>query len=205
MKRKRIDEVYFLRSIAIMCVVTVHTVTRIIEIYGQGSILFGNQQLILMTIRLFATFGTPIFIFLSELLLAYAYSDKIPEGFLKKRFRLILIPYISMAFLYAFILMHETGSFGQDGEIFIYIKYVLENLYTGFYRHGYFIIVIFQFYFIHMLFYKKLKNISSKKLLISTFIINVAFLMFFNFNNPYDYKYGFEIWRVATWGSFPAW
>ncbi|MGM0419476.1 MAG: acyltransferase family protein, partial [Bacillota bacterium] len=179
MKKRRIEEIDLLRSIAIICVVIVHSVSRVIEIYESHNMLLSYQKDILLTIRLFTTFGTPIFIFLSVFLLAYAYSDHLPDNFMKKRVKLILIPYISMALIYAFIMVHENGFLHNGDAVIKYIQYFIENIFTGFYRHGYFIIVIFQFYIIYKLFNKKLKKINTIKLLSFTFFINILYLMFF--------------------------
>ncbi|MFW5993909.1 MAG: acyltransferase family protein [Halanaerobiaceae bacterium] len=205
MKKKRIEELDILRSIAIMTVVIVHAITRVLEIHQNQGMLKAYQGITLLTLRLFTTFGTPIFVFLSVFLLSYAYYDEIPENFMEKRIKLILIPYISMCFIYAFIMIHENGAIGNGNTLLVYLQYVLKNMFTGFYRHGYFILVIFQFYIIYMLFQDRIKKIKPIKLLTITFIINITYLGFFNFIDPDLLPHGDLILKVATWHTFPAW
>lgn len=205
MKKKRIQELDLLRSIAIMTVVIVHAITRVLEIHQSQEALEAYQGVALLTLRLFTTFGTPIFVFLSIFLLAYAYYDQLPENFMEKRIKLILVPYISMCFIYAFIMVHENGPIGNGGTVLSYFQYVFRNMFFGFYRHGYFILVIFQFYILYKLFHDKIKNIKPANLLLITFMINITYLGFFNFIEPDFLPYGELIWRGATWGTFPAW
>ena len=205
MKKKRIQELDLLRSIAIMTVVIVHAITRVLEIHQSQEALEAYQGVGLLTLRLFTTFGTPIFVFLSIFLLAYAYYDRLPDNFMEKRIKLVLIPYISMSFIYAFIMVHENGAIGNGGAVLSYFQYVLSNIFFGFYRHGYFILVIFQFYILYKLFHEKIKSIKPLNLLIITFAINITYLGFFNFVEPDFLPYGELIWRGATWGTFPAW
>lgn len=202
-KRKTIKEIYVLRTIACLCVVLVHSITRVVELYHNQ--FTGHEEQYFMGVRLILTFGTPIFIFLSEFLLAYSYSEDIPQGFMKKRVQLILMPYVSMAFIYAILMSHEANSLYLGNVIGSLAIYTLRNLLFGFYRHGYFIIVIFQFYFLHLLFYKRLSRLSPRKVLISSLIINIIYLGFFNFVDPANIPYGYHIWRGLSWASFPSW
>lgn len=205
MKKKRIEELDMLRSIAIMTVVIVHAITRVIEIHQSQGTLEAYEGITLFTLRLFTTFGTPIFVFLSIFLLAYAYSDSLPENFMTKRIKYVLVPYISMSFIYALVMVHESGTISNGGTISSYFLYVLRNLFFGFYRHGYFILLIFQFYILYKLLNDRLKKIHPAKLLLSTFIINITYLGFFNFIEPDFLPYGEFIWQGITWGTFPAW
>ena len=203
MPKKEIIEVYLVRSIACLCVVLLHSITRVME-FDDLTITVYHENL-LMGLRLLLTFGTPTFIFLSEFLLAYSYSEAVPNDFLKKRVKLILLPYFSMCFVYAILMTHETGGFQNHAIFTVFILNMLKNIFFGFYRHGYFIIVIFQFYFLHILLHKKLNNFSPKKVLLITLIINMLYLAFFNFVNPTIVPYGETIWMALSWGSFPAW
>ncbi len=200
--KKRIDEVFFIRSIACLCVVFVHSITRVMDLYA--SQLTSFSQSVFWTIRLIFTFGTPIFIFLSEFLLSYSYPQGLPKDFMRKRLKFILLPYISMSFIYAVVMMYERGGLVAS-TLLTYMLYVVENLAFGFYRHGYFILVIFQFYFIHMLFHKKLKQWNPVVVLITSFVINLLFLGFFSFVEPLKVSFGQQLWNGLSWGSFPAW
>lgn len=204
MARKLIPEIFFIRSIACLCVVLVHSFTKVVQIHGPS--LSNEHELLLMTVRLIFTFGTPIFIFLSEFLLAYSYSNNVPDNFLSKRVKYILLPYISMGFIYAILMIHEAnGHFIKEGFLAGLGIYFIRNLLFGFYYHGFFIIVIFQFYFFHIYLHKYLNKWSPKYVLSISLIINLLYLGFFNLTVPPNIPYGKYLWRGLLWGSFPSW
>lgn len=194
MKKNKLNELYWLRSIACLCVVTVHSITRVVEISGQHTHL--------MNIRLLLTFGTPIFIMLSEFLIAYKFPQGLPRGFYQKKAKHILIPYVCMAFVYAPIMCFEKGYSVFSMHYFLF---VLRNLVFGFYRHGYFLLVIFQFYILHQVFSKWLFFHRPLKTIFLTFIFNALYLSFFNLVDPSAFEFGKGLWRGLTWGFFPAW
>ncbi|SDZ23702.1 acyltransferase family protein [Tindallia californiensis] len=204
MAKKRIYELHFIRSIACLCVVFVHSMTRVVEIHA--SELTDNQVLWLMTLRLFFTFGTPIFIFLSEFLISYSYADGIPEGFLKKRAQYILLPYLSMSVVYAFIMVHESSeTLISNGLISSFSVYVLQNLLFGFYNHGYFIIVIFQFYLLHIWLRRFLERQQPGLVIAVSLAINLVYLSYFNMTPPPEIPFGEYLWRGLHWVPFPSW
>lgn len=203
MSKRTVKEVYLLRSIACVCVVLLHSITRVVELYD--SQLASYQETSLMTLRLLLTFGTPVFIFLSEFLLSYSYAEEIPKNFMKKRIQLIILPYISMSFIYAVLMTHEANNFVEGTIIRTFGMYVMRNLLFGFYRHGYFIIVVFQFYLLHLLLHRHLSSASPKKVLSISLMINLIYLGFFNFVEPFNIPYGQYIWHGLSWGSFLSW
>lgn len=180
----------------------VHSITRVIDLYGHQ--LSSSREFMFWAVRLFFTFGTPIFIFLSEFLLAYSYSDGVPEGFLNKRFRFIFIPYISMSFIYGVVMLLEGRQLDAPVST-TYITLVIRNLLFGFYRHGYFVLVIFQFYFIHILFNRKLNEWRPRNVLLVSLLVNSLYLGFFSFVGPDEFPLGREVWQGLSWGSFPSW
>ncbi|SCY07468.1 acyltransferase family protein [Alkaliphilus peptidifermentans] len=203
MTKNTVKEIYLLRSIACLCVVLVHSITRIVELYGTE--ISSHQEASFMTLILLLTFGTPVFIFLSEFLLSYSYSENIPDNFVKKRVQLILYPYISMGFIYAILMTHEANKLYEGIVLRTFIFFIIRNLLFGFYRHGYFIIVIFQFYLLHLALHKYLSRTSPKRVLLVSLFINLIYLGFFNFDDPVNIPYGQFLWRGLTWGSFLSW
>ncbi len=204
MKKQRIQELDFLRTVAIIMVVLVHGITRAIEVHQYNGGLTTGMESVLLTLRLFATFGTPIFVFLSEFLLSHSYNEKLPQGFFKKRMKYIFLPYVSMGILYAFVMTYEAGGMASTGVMEVF-KNLGINLVTGFYRHGYFILLIFQFYLLHYFFHKKLKTMDVKILLGGSLIINVAYLLFSHGIQFLGIPYVNEVVQVFTWGAAPAW
>lgn len=205
MSQRRIQELDLLRTVAIIMVVFVHAITRTIEIHEANGGLTEGMETALLTLRLFATFGTPIFVFLSEFLLSYSYKEGLPGGFFKKRIKYILLPYVSMGVLYALVMTYEGGGMTSTAGFSEFFKNVGLNLMTGFYRHGYFIILIFQFYLLHYFLHSKLKNMNIKTILGASLTINVAYLLFFHGIQKAGVPYSEELVAIFTWGTAPAW
>lgn len=158
------NELFFIRGVACLCVVFIHGISFTLLLYDQTpaqSEVFRSLQLVLM-------FATPLFVCLSELLLAHAYPDRIPAGFWKKRVRFVLIPYLTVGLIYT-LLYYNTAwnEFGQRA---------LEILVFG-HWNGYFVLIIFQFYFLHQVLTRYLKNLPMLPVLAVSFGLNFAWLV----------------------------
>jgi membrane-bound acyltransferase YfiQ involved in biofilm formation len=192
-----IKEIFVLRSIGCLSIVLLHSIyigiqTETIREMGElSAIFFDSIQMILY-------YGTPMFIFISEFLIAYSYRNReLPNYFLKKRLRFILVPFFVMGIFYA--LPFFSGGM-QEG-----FNKILMNIFIGDY-HGYFILIIFQFYLFHFLFHSKLKKWPPKIVLFVSFLINAAYLMFFNFTVPPEaWTIGPYIWDRFYWLPMFGW
>lgn len=164
-----IKEVFFLRTLACLSIVLGHSIASSLNWFP---FLEAESRLILSvwrTVIELLLFGTPVFVFISALVLSHAYPQGTPKGFLLKRTKYILIPYAVMGVCYAVLACAIEGSFRT-----LPAK-VLQNVLLGQY-HGYFILIIFQFYLLHMVFHKLLKTIPLKHLMVYALLINVAYL-----------------------------
>lgn len=153
---------------------------------------------ILVSGQLLLNYGTPMFVFISEFVIAYSYRNKpIPESFFSKRLKFILIPYITMALIYAMPFFHlgiETWS-----------AKALMNVFVGDY-HGYFILIIFQFYLFHYFFSAKLKKFNPVKVITVSFMINFVYVAFFNLiPPPTDGTVVVYIWDRFFWIPMIGW
>ena len=129
-------------------------------------------------LRIFFLFATPAFIILSEILLSMRYSDGLPKGFFLKRIKFILIPYLLIGSFFSlniFLQSNETRSY-----IEIFTTYVLYGSW-----YGWFVIVIFQFYILHALFYKFLNKINPILILSVTFLISLTHSFLTYSHDPY--------------------
>ncbi len=142
-----------------------------------------------------AFFGTSAFVFISELLISRAYPRKIPPGFLRKRVKYILFPYVFMGAVFAVIESSSKGEFFQK---------TLFNLLLGGYT-GYFILIIFQFYILHILFSRFLKTLPAKPVIFISFIVNLIYLAAFNFTEPFSGALGEYLWARGYWMPFIGW
>lgn len=184
-----IREVFLMRAIACICIVLLHSLGTVKYQYDLDSTIFDS-------IRLLLTFGTPTFIFISELVLARNYRTRyLPKYFLRKRVKFILLPYIAFALIYAVI--------GSISNISNLPNKIINNLLGGY--HGYFILIIFQFYFLHIIFSKYAKYWSAKIVLIVSLIINIAYLAVFNFIPAPQSRIGIYLWEDGYSLPFVGW
>jgi membrane-bound acyltransferase YfiQ involved in biofilm formation len=191
-KKSTVNEIFLIRAFACISVVLLHAIGVTTKIYNVPSDALFSQA------RLGLLFATPLFIILSEFLLSYSYNEKLPRGFFKKRTKYILAPFVFMALFYALVV--NLPVFTWEGLVSVFFINV-----TGGY-HGYFILIIFQFYVLHSIFIKFEKRFSPKWVLLVTFTLNVAYLAFFNLSSPPQaLPNGDEIWRRWYWFPFVAW
>lgn len=177
MKRTMINEIYFIRAIACLCVVLVHSMTMTQHNYN----LLSSTDDALYLFKLTIMFATPVFVMISEFLLSYSYPDRLPKAFWKKRILYIFIPYLIIAAVYSiYPLVVGTGfTWGRFIEVF-FQKTVLGSW------HGYFVLIIFQFYALHFL----LKNIFDRfppfLMIALSLFVNMFYLSIYNFGWFYD-------------------
>jgi probable poly-beta-1,6-N-acetyl-D-glucosamine export protein len=193
--RTTVNEIYWLRCIACLTVVFIHAITSGLEWFTYDS--SESMRNGLYAVQMGLMYGTPTFIFISEFLFAKNYADRVPKGFLKTRVKALLIPYVSMGMVFAFF-------FNRDGTFESFIIQCVNNIFLGQFV-GYFILIIFQFYILHILFYKQLSKWSPKKVLPISFIINALYLALFNFYPSPEGPVFEYMWDRGHWLLFGGW
>lgn len=188
-----INEVFWLRCLACLAVTLGHSIGNGYILYTDTSIYHVGAYILQIAIL----FAVPVFIFISELLLANKYINKVPKGFMKKRVKILLLPYLFMSTVYA-LLNLETWTL--QGLITGWIGSILLGK-----SAVYFILIIFQFYFLHMLFSKYLNRISPKIMIPLAFVINILYLAFFNFIEAPNNAIANYIWDIGYWLPFIGW
>lgn len=195
-KKKHLNEIFLLRGIACLSIVLLHSLG-----VAQAGISDINAYLnmIVNSIRVLLTFGTPTFIFISIFIISYSYPNGVKSNFLNKRVKSILLPFLFMAVSYAFF-YGITGSLSIK-EILINSLF---NILGGF--HGYFVLVIFQFYIIFYLFNNYLSKKDPHKVILISLLINLGYLSIFNFfNSPIDNDLINYFWSRGHWIPFLGW
>ncbi len=160
-KRKRIEEIDYVRAIAAMGILIIHATGgfAVHSEYGSKAMYFG------IFLNQFFRFGSPIFMMLSGLVLFYNYRsiDEFDIGrYYKKKVKFILLPYIIWSSIY-FLYTSYINRLSINGErLMVFIRGLLlgEN-----FSHLYFIFLIFQFYIIVPLLMKYLVKPMKKSLL----------------------------------------
>lgn len=173
---KHIEEIDFIRGIAALSVVLIHSISVAFEDFGiRRNPDYPMVNNILFVIQMLLIFATPMFVFISELVLARNYKTGTPKGFWGKRIKFILLPYISMGVFYSLWSAYKVNDFSDIH--FVIIKKVLLGDY-----HGYFILIIFQFYALHFIFTKYIVGrIKAKYVIGLSLLINAIYLIIFNF------------------------
>ncbi|WP_312111660.1 acyltransferase family protein [Brevibacillus reuszeri] len=190
-----IREIFLLRSVACLCVVLIHSASIMInKMYEEADASL--EKGIWTSLLLLLMFATPLFVFISEFLISYSRSVKSPKTFLWKRIKFILFPFIAMAVFYAFLTsitgQHALSEFGH---------FLWQNLILGKF-HGYFILIIFQFYLLHVLFQRYGQGWSWKWVLAVSLLVNVAYLGYFSFVRTFDDPHSeYQAW----WLPFLGW
>jgi membrane-bound acyltransferase YfiQ involved in biofilm formation len=194
MKTKVIDELFLLRAIACLSIVLLHSIHRI----------YGDETMIIRMITLLMTFGTPTFVFISEFILSHSYPHSIPRHFWGKRISYILVPYVLFGIFYAGMKAVEASMTTGAPLVQTFMELSLLHVLIGDY-HGYFILIIFQFYLLHRWFQVYIQRYSAKLVLGVSLVINLAYLGFFNFTDPMNIPYSSYIWSKLYWVPCLGW
>ncbi|MCJ0951400.1 acyltransferase family protein [Mammaliicoccus sciuri] len=169
MNRKH--EITYARAIFCLIIVGVHILSR----YLNDVELQDHNRMIVVTFQILILFGTPCFIILSESLISMVYKDKLPNNFLVKRFKYIMIPYFSIGTFY----VYSKYKLGSNEESFWQL--FKENLLIGDWD-GWFVMAIFQFYILHLIFHKILSKANPIIMIVISFVISLthSYLMYNN-------------------------
>ncbi|WP_394218245.1 acyltransferase family protein [Halobacillus trueperi] len=177
MKRTMIQEIFLIRTIACLCVVFIHAMTMTQHNYT----LAESTDDLLYLFKLTLMFATPLFIMISEFLLSYSYPDKLPRGFWKKRILYILVPYVLIAGLYSAVPLWTGG--GLTWEYFL--ERFFDRTFLGLW-HGYFVLIIFQFYALHFLLKKFFDRYPAWLMISLSLLVNLFYLGIYNFGWFYE-------------------
>ncbi|MGM0950383.1 MAG: acyltransferase family protein [Bacillota bacterium] len=173
----QIKEIFMIRCISCLCVVLLHIISMVLMLQAEA---LANISHTIDSFRTLLMFSTPAFIFISEFLLARSYPDGIPDGFLKKRGKVIFVPFLFIASIDALLM---TSAMGGEVTFLAFVQKYLANVLLGNFI-GYFILVIFQFYILHIIFHEYLKKASPKWVLSISFVVTAAYLSYFSAASP---------------------
>lgn len=191
--RGLVNEIFILRSVACLSILLLHVFDRV----------YMHQNGAVNSISVLLTFGTPAFVFISEFIIAYSYRNREIKSFWGNRIKYIFLPYLFFGAFYAFAkAIGETGI--SESFLGVFGDYLWKHILLGDY-HGYFILIIFQFYALHLLFNGYLKQASPKKIIGYSLLVNGIYLAFFNFVSPMNLPFADYLWEKYYWIPFPGW
>jgi len=135
----RLNEIYWLRAYGCLAVFTFHLITHIEDHFpAHVGLDIG---------RIPASLGTPVFIFISVVLFSTRYGEQLPNGFLRRRLKYLLGPYLAFGLIYSTAeYLRLRGSGDDAGLLATWVDYLL---FAGW--HGYFLLLASQFYVLYWL------------------------------------------------------
>ncbi|MEQ2525816.1 adhesin [Robertmurraya yapensis] len=188
-----VHEVFWLRCIACIAVTFGHGLQIGYEQYTDATQYHIVSYLLYMAVL----FGVPVFVFISEFLLSNKYSLKVPSGFIKKRIKILVIPYIFMSIVYAFL---DADTLNAEN---VFVE-ATKNIFLG-HSTVYFVIIIFQFYVLHILSRRYLNQWSPKKVIPIALLVNIAYLSAFNFSEAPNHPFAVYFWDIGYYLFFVSW
>ncbi|REI27600.1 adhesion protein [Staphylococcus felis] len=156
--KEYISIVFWMRAIACLGVVLIHSISHTLSINPN---LEKNQWP--TYVQLFLMFCTPMFVFIAEFLNARFYGDKLKKGFFRKRFLYLGVPFLVVNLIWT-LLETSPSHFSNFLSTFILVSF------RG-YSVTYFIVIIFQFYLLHIIFSKYLRKLNPITVITISIII----------------------------------
>lgn len=184
--------IFWMRAMACLSIVMIHTITTTFYKFEMP-----NEGYLLRVFQLLLLYATPIFVFISEFLLAKHYKTEVKEGFVKQKLLILGIPYIIINLGLAYVYGHPEN-----------LKEYMESVKFMMFHGGtltYFIIIIFQFYALHMLFAKYLVKLNPIKMIFYSLIITSLFWAMRTFIDAPDAFYLNWMWQREGWMVFIGW
>lgn len=180
---RKLTEIDMIRAIACLSVVYNHVITNYQKFSGAVFI----ETMPFLVIRYLFLFATPIFILISITLLARSYPEGLPKGFLWSRFKYIFVPYALIGLFSSYIISLQSES------TFRQIAWNTVGLGDW---HGFFILVIFQFYVLYYVLNRPLRRINPW--------VAVAVSFFITFAHLYAVE-NTEAYRQFIFTEYPLW
>nr|WP_263314600.1 acyltransferase family protein [Mammaliicoccus sp. Marseille-Q6498] len=184
--------IFWMRAIACLSIVLIHSITTTFY-----KIDMPNEGYLLRSLQLLILYATPIFVFISEFLLAKQYKTNVKEGFVKQKLLTLGIPYIVINLGLAYVYGYPKNI----SEYWDSVKFMM--------FHGgtltYFIVIIFQFYALHMLFAKYLVRLNPIKIVCYSLIVTSLYWAMRTFIDAPDAVYLNWMWQREGWMIFTGW
>ncbi|MEI7026100.1 acyltransferase family protein [Paenibacillus sp. y28] len=162
-----VKQLFVMRAFACLCIAMYYAIGTASSSYPLS--IHSTEQRIWFYLFPLLLCAAPMFIFISEFLVARAYPDQPKKGFLVNRLRYMMIPYVSMGIFYA------AFEAGISRSLDIFTSKLWSNMMLGGF-HGYFVLIIFQFYLLHLFFHKIADACKPVIVLAGAFLIQAAYL-----------------------------
>ena len=157
-----ISEIFWMRALACIGIVVIHSISLTV---ANNPDLVKNQWP--TYVQLYLMFCTPLFVFITEFLNAHKYGDKLKKGFIRKRLLYLGIPYV-MLNLFWTIDKYSPATLTELIEGFIMVTIRGHSV-------TYFILIIFQFYILHMIFSRYLRKLNPFAVVAASIVLTSAY------------------------------
>ncbi|RIN35045.1 adhesion protein [Staphylococcus succinus] len=160
--------IFWMRTIACLSIVLIHSITTTfskMDYVGHGTLI--------RIIQLLLMFSTPLFVFISEFLLAKSYHVKTKPGFFKNKLIYLGIPYILINLGISFFYF-KPKNFNE------FVQYVGDTMFHGG-AITYFIVIIFQFYILHFFFAKYIVKWKPVPVIVGSILFTTLYWAFREF------------------------
>ncbi|WP_426786679.1 acyltransferase family protein [Staphylococcus capitis] len=184
--------IFWMRAIACLSIVIIHSITTTFS--KMHSVPHSTS---LRLFQLLLMFSTPMFVFISEFLLAKNYGSKLKKGFFKNKLIYLGIPYI-------IINLSISYFYFSPNNLHEYLFHVKETMFHGG-AVTYFIVIIFQFYILHWLFSKYLIGLNPIGMIVISIFITTMYWAMISFVSPPDNPIIAAIWDREGWMIFIGW
>lgn len=183
-----ITELFFLRSIACLSVVMIHTISLANGIYKDDYHSFGY---FLEKIQMLLMYATPSFVCISLIILSHSYKHRKPKNFWKRRGKYLLLPYFCTGLLYASAYDYQTDHLSD------FIIQLLKIYFLGEWV-GYFVIIIIQFYALYFFLDKYLQRFHPAMIIVVSFLINFIYLYHNNFGSRIPFLSNISFYKYSN-------
>ncbi|PTI66977.1 adhesion protein [Staphylococcus shinii] len=184
--------IFWMRTIACLSIVLIHSITTTfskMDFVGHGTTIRVFQLLLM--------FSTPLFVFISEFLLAKNYHVKTKPGFLKNKLIYLGIPYI-------LINLGISYFYFEPKTLTQFMHNVGDTMFHGG-AVTYFIVIIFQFYILHILFAKYLIKCKPIPMIIGSIIFATFYWAFRQYVPQSENDLLGLFWEREGWMLFLGW
>lgn len=181
MERKVIvPELIVIRALACLSVVMLHSIT----------LVSGGASRRLYIAQLFLLFATPTFAYMSPFLIGFSKKKRSFGETIRSRVKYLILPFLFFAVFYAAWQSYQWG--------IPFLDRVWYNVKGGY--HGYFVLVVMQFYLFHPLFRGILERVPAGVAVPVAGLVNIGYLAVLNLRLVTLPYLGFNWYHF-----FPAW
>lgn len=156
-------DVVYIRAIACLTVVLLHSIAGVYHLDEYSELITIGKY-----VRTPFIFATPIFIVLSEYLLAFKYGNALPAGFLRKRVENIFVPFLVMGTLALFL--------DSEGQPELTFNSGFLRIFSGGW-HGWFVLVIMQFYLFRPVLVRLYHSFKPLHILSAALVVQILFMV----------------------------